>query len=279
MFEKVKRLFTPAASMDAEQARAFMNERKEGTYTLLDVRQPGEYEKEHIPGATLVPLAGLPQSYDKLDRDKPVIVYCAIGGRSRVAAQMLSGEGFKEVYNLSGGIAAWEGGAAEGPVGLNLEMVRGDETPVEIIKLAYGMEKSLGGFYRILQERTQDKELSDLLALLASIEDKHKQYLFQMYSTIEPAGMSETEFDANVSATVLEGGFDSDEFIRKNESFLQSVPSILDVAMMLEAQALDLYLRFAKKTENAETRDLLYRIGDEEKSHIQSLARLREERT
>ena len=75
MFEKVKRLFTPAASMDAEQARAFMNEHREGTYTLLDVRQPGEYEKAHIPGATLIPVAELPQSYDKLDPNKPVIVY------------------------------------------------------------------------------------------------------------------------------------------------------------------------------------------------------------
>lgn len=75
MFEKMKRLFTPAESMDAEKARSFMQDRKEGSYTLLDVRQHKEYEKEHIPGATLIPLGELSDSYDRLDRTKPVIVY------------------------------------------------------------------------------------------------------------------------------------------------------------------------------------------------------------
>lgn len=75
MFEKMKRLFTPAKSIDAEEARAFLRDHKEGSFTLLDVRQPGEYEKEHIPGATLIPLPKLSDSYDELDKKKPVVVY------------------------------------------------------------------------------------------------------------------------------------------------------------------------------------------------------------
>ncbi len=47
---KWKELLTPVASMDAEEARRFMNEHKEGSYTLLDVRQPTEYEAARIPG-------------------------------------------------------------------------------------------------------------------------------------------------------------------------------------------------------------------------------------
>jgi rhodanese-related sulfurtransferase len=75
MFEKMKRLFTPAKNMDPEQARAYINEHNEGEFTLLDVRQPGEYEKGHIPGATLVPIPKLTDSYENLDKNKPVIVY------------------------------------------------------------------------------------------------------------------------------------------------------------------------------------------------------------
>ena len=56
MFESLKKLFTPVESIDAEQARDFMKEHPEGSYTLLDVRQPTEYEGEHIPGAQLIPL-------------------------------------------------------------------------------------------------------------------------------------------------------------------------------------------------------------------------------
>ena len=63
-----------------------------------------------------------------------------MGGRSRVAAQLLSGQGFEEIYNLKGGIKAWQGLEAAGPKELNLDIVRGDETPDEIVALAYDME-------------------------------------------------------------------------------------------------------------------------------------------
>ena len=138
---QLKKLFTPVGSMDADEAKAYMAGRREGDYTLLDVRQPGEYEDSHLPGAKLMPLPQLSDSYQELDSEKPTIVHCAVGGRSRVAAQMLSGWGFKEVYNLAGGIKAYEGHKATGPMELNLDLVQGDESPAAIIILAYGMER------------------------------------------------------------------------------------------------------------------------------------------
>lgn len=71
----LKKLFKPVKSMNTEKARAFIEEHEEGTYTLLDVRQPGEYEEEHIPGAKLIPLPELKDSLKELDSDKPVVVY------------------------------------------------------------------------------------------------------------------------------------------------------------------------------------------------------------
>ena len=70
-----KQLFTPVQSIEPDQAREFMARRPEGTYTLLDVRQPGEYEQEHLPGAKLVPLPNLADSFKELDPQKPIIVY------------------------------------------------------------------------------------------------------------------------------------------------------------------------------------------------------------
>ena len=70
-----KQFFTRSEDMNAEEARAFIAKNKEGTYTLLDVRQPGEYEKERIPGGLLIPLPQLPDRLDELDRDKPIITY------------------------------------------------------------------------------------------------------------------------------------------------------------------------------------------------------------
>lgn len=70
-----KQLLTPVHSMNVEEARAYMKEHKEGSYTLLDVRQPGEYEKERIPGASLIPLPELPDRLGEIDHDRSIITY------------------------------------------------------------------------------------------------------------------------------------------------------------------------------------------------------------
>ena len=71
----LKKLFTPVKSINSEEAKRVMAEHEEGAYTLLDVRQPGEYEGEHIPGAKLVPLPALKDGIRQLDSQKPVVVY------------------------------------------------------------------------------------------------------------------------------------------------------------------------------------------------------------
>ncbi len=71
----LKKLFKPVKSITADAARSFIAEHEEGTYTLLDVRQPAEYEKMHIPGAKLVPLPELKDSSRQLDSGRPLIVY------------------------------------------------------------------------------------------------------------------------------------------------------------------------------------------------------------
>jgi rhodanese-related sulfurtransferase len=70
-----KQFFTPAKSLTAEAAKAFMKEKDIERFTLLDVRQPGEYESEHLPGAKLIPLPELDKRLNELDPNKPTIVY------------------------------------------------------------------------------------------------------------------------------------------------------------------------------------------------------------
>ena len=124
-----KQFLTPVQSFNAIEADAYMKRSKADTYTLLDVRQPKEYESEHLPGAKLIPLPDLGQRIDELNAEIPTIVYCAIGGRSRIAAQMLASKGFNEIYNLSGGIKAWDSKKAIGKEELGLSVFSGKETP------------------------------------------------------------------------------------------------------------------------------------------------------
>ena len=264
----LKKLFTPVISMNSEEVKRFMTEHEEGAYTLLDVRQPAEYEGEHIPGARLIPLPGLKDGRNQLDARKPVIVYCAVGGRSLAAAQLLSGFGFKEAYNLQGGIKAWQGIKASGPKELNLDLVRGDETPSEMIALAYGMEMGLGTVYRHMMERSGDPELRSLLDKLAGIENQHKKRLIDILCEIDSAVTDTESYEAQIRPAVLEGGFGLDDFMKENESSFGSRQGILDLAMMLETQALDLYLRFAEKSSDRRTQSVLFSIADEEKAHL-----------
>ena len=72
---RLKQLFQPVKSMDADEAKKYMDAHQEGTYTLLDVRQPSEYEQAHIPGAKLIPLPELKDRLKELDTTKPVLTY------------------------------------------------------------------------------------------------------------------------------------------------------------------------------------------------------------
>ena len=62
-------------SMDPGEVKAYIADHEPGTYTLLDVRQPQEYEKAHLPGAKLIPLPFLEESLDQLNPEEPIFVY------------------------------------------------------------------------------------------------------------------------------------------------------------------------------------------------------------
>ncbi|GAA5534025.1 rhodanese-like domain-containing protein [Deinococcus aluminii] len=81
--------------------------RLKGGALLLDVRTPAERQALAIPGSRSVPLGQLPAQMDKLPRQRALITQCASGNRSRAAAQLLAAQGY-EVYNLKGGIHAWQ---------------------------------------------------------------------------------------------------------------------------------------------------------------------------
>lgn len=265
---------TPVKTLMPDRARAFLRERAEGTFTLLDVRQPGEYEKARIPGARLIPLPELPDRLNELEIDKPLLAYCAVGGRSRSAAQYLSGQGFPEVYSLKGGIKAWEGLIAAGPEEEAVELIRGNESAAEILILAYGMEVGLADFYRRVASEKKDSSISLLFENLAGIEDRHRESIFRRYRVLTGATEDREEFESSVVSEAMEGGYTTDEFLAGHRDAMDTEIGVLSTAMMLEAQALDLYARYSHRSRDPKTRDELLKIADEEKQHLASLGRL-----
>lgn len=82
----------------------------DGSVFLLDVRTPGEYAEARLKRSTLVPIDELAGRLSELpaEKNRPVLVYCAMGGRSARAAQVLVEHGWRTVYNLEGGITGWK---------------------------------------------------------------------------------------------------------------------------------------------------------------------------
>jgi rhodanese-related sulfurtransferase len=78
-----------------------------GPVTLLDVREPWEYERCKLEGSRLIPLSQLPARLGELDPGRTTVVICHHGVRSLRAASYLEHCGFGDVVNLSGGIDAW----------------------------------------------------------------------------------------------------------------------------------------------------------------------------
>ena len=92
------RTVTPAEAMQIIRTRKNL--------LILDVRSPQELREGAIANSMLVPIWQIRSL--RPDPNRPVLVYCAVGGRSYMAGQYLYRSGVKEVYNIQGGIAAWK---------------------------------------------------------------------------------------------------------------------------------------------------------------------------
>lgn len=104
-------IFTQAQAvkrLDPQNFEKKLKESKEAV--LIDVRTPGEYAQGHLTNATLIDInsSDFKNRVAKLNKSKPVFVYCKAGSRSGSAVNIMEEMGFKEIYDLSGGITAWQ---------------------------------------------------------------------------------------------------------------------------------------------------------------------------
>jgi rhodanese-related sulfurtransferase/rubrerythrin len=269
-----RQFFTRAESLDAPAAQELMDELATDELNLVDVRQPKEYESGHIPGAKLIPLPDLNKRINEIDPDKTTIVYCAIGGRSRVAAQMLAGKGFKKVINLAGGIKAWKSSEAVGSEDQGLDLLTGKETPQETLIVAYSLEAGLKEFYESMIPEVRNNNARKLFQNLSSIEVKHQARLFAEYVKISGSDVNQDEFEKEVVVPSMEGGLTTEEYLNLYAPDLDNVEEVISLAMAIEAQALDLYQRAADRASSEARRDVLIQIANEERSHLEQLGKL-----
>lgn len=189
---------------------------------------------------------------------------------------MLAGQGFKTVYNMAGGIRAWQSETAIGSIDFGMDLFDGKESALDILKVAYSLEQGLREFYLSMEEKASQEKVKDLFAKLSDIEVKHQMSIYLAYCDLSPEEVSKEEFEQQVEIKVIEGGMTMDEYLDLFAPDLESAVDVISLAMSIEAQALDLYHRVGQEIENPVSKQIVEKIASEEKAHLASLGDLME---
>lgn len=92
-------------NISSRDAKVLLDKDK-GIY-LLDVRTSQEYSQGRLAGSVLIPIGEFERRIGEVPKNKTIVVYCAVGSRSKSVANFLSQQGYKDVYNMTDGIVGW----------------------------------------------------------------------------------------------------------------------------------------------------------------------------
>lgn len=185
---------------------------------------------------------------------------------------MLTGRGFTKIYNLTGGIKAWGKEVAVGPEETGLHLFAVGAGAEQAVIIGFGLEMGLRDFYLTMQERVARPATKALLGKLAAIEIFHQEQLVLLYEKITGTTLSVSDFAVKIAEPAMEGGLTTEEYLQLYKTDLDSEQEILALALAIEAQALDLYLRAASTSTDDGRRRVLLKIAEEERSHIARLS-------
>lgn len=142
----------------------------------------------------------------------------------------------------------------------------------EAIIVGFGLEMGLRDFYLAMQKRVRREETKTLFGKLASIEILHQEQLVQLYAELTGKQLSVAGFAAKIAEPAMEGGLTTEEYLQLYKTDVDAESEVLSLALAIEAQALDLYLRAAEQSTDAGSKRVLHRIAAEERSHIARLS-------
>jgi len=255
-----------------DDLRAYMSREKEKDYVLIDVRQPGEYQVRHIPGALLIPLGELERRLFELPSDRDLVFYCHSGSRSAAAAALaLDGEVTeKAVAHLEGGMLGWDGHTLAGYP--RLQLFDPEASLPDLLKTAIDLEKGAWRFYSEVVSRYADAAFTPVFKDLSTAEIGHARVVYRFWRQAEPDATSFDDLYDGLTGDVLEGGIDVSEAIDRIET-LDNPPCIglIEWAMHIEQTAYDLYRNTAERAASAQAKEAFLTIAQAEKAHMRTL--------
>ena len=265
---------TQIKAMYPEDLRDYMSSHRERQYTLLDVRETEEYAQEHIPGSLNLPLSELEQRLEDIPRDKDVVVYCRSGRRSMAGSALITEHPetrIPEIFNLEGGIVAWEGKTL--PDFPKVTLFDDQDDFISVLHRAANMEKGAYAFYSAIINRQPQSPLASTVENLQEMERKHARAVHQMMTRQGDVGPFD-EFFAGLSGNIVEGGMQLEDLLASDRwTDLGGCMALAEIALDIEYRAFDLYKSLASRAEDPEQKQALLFLSEQEKTHIRLLVK------
>lgn len=260
--------------ISVERVRAYLAQHEEQDYVLVDVRQPDEYAKGHIPGAFLIPLSELPERLGELPTDKDIILYCRSGKRSRSAAIFMGSQPHVAgtVFNMSGGILAWNGAVLPASPQLQVFDLSGGDR--EILFRAMELERGAGLFYTALSQRYGATPWAEMLSRLAGAEEAHARMIYRYWTEGQADPPAFAPVYAGLKGDIVEGGIAMSSLL----AMLADEPeapcrATLEMALSIEYAAYDLSRNMAHRWRGQPLEPIFLAIAEAEKEHMRLVSR------
>lgn len=158
-----------------------------------------------------------------------------------------------------------------GPADSGMHLFSSDASIEETIITGFGLEMGLRDFYLTMTSKVQSAEAAELFKTLAEIEILHEKQLLDLYNELVGKTITLEEFQEKIVEPSMEGGLTTEEYMQRYDFDMENELDILSLAMSIEVQALDLYLRAAEGSKVNLVSKTLHTIADEERSHITML--------
>ncbi len=268
-------LFGSIPSITPDEVKTLIDSKPTDEYTLLDVRQPMEYQQGRLPGSILVPLSELHARIGELGRDKTVVVYCRTGSRSASATGMLMSMGFEQVLNMEGGIVRYNGLIASGPPESAAACFSPSMTAIELAATAWIMEAGTIQFIEALCQHILNNHEPALFDRILEAKRAHQSTLVDLVNEIKDPSEDFADFPAGIvelpDEAVMVGCIKVAEAVRWAED--KQLKDLLELMMTLSANAYDFYLRLERTTDQEQEQRVFDMLAKEEHQHLLRLAR------
>ncbi len=251
-----------------DQLEVLIQQGREKSFVIIDVRTPKEYAMEHIPGAVNIPVSGIDASLISEQCDR-LIFYCRNGMRSKVAAFIAAEAGVPDtqILNLTGGMAGYTGEILlDMP---RLEIFPGTMSLDEVLNTAMNLEKGAYLFYKKASPIFEGTPVHPVMMKMADAEVAHAKKIFHVLGRLNRGSQSFEKIFAACRGDILEGGKTRVEI----QDFLDRITEetrmeVLEFALDMEFSAYDLYKNRAFVFTDIQAKNLFISLVQAEKKHI-----------